>query len=351
MLQSITPDRMGFFFYRLGTVLKSFNALRKLPQQKVDAFMNSYNIYNHDWVNEEDLIRDMGPDYYAEVQKKLVDYYSVLNHLCAIGQVEKMYIPPAMDLSKSIIENQNLFERRMAKDLGLQPGNKALDIGCGRGRIASHMATVTGAHVTGVNIDLDQLDSAKRFIRAHKLEQQCHFQRGDLNDLPFPFPENHFDGIYQVQVFSLAKSLPKLFAEVYRMLKPGGKFACLDWMSLDAYDASNPHHANLMKRIKPLIGAIGTPSVHTYAEALRSAGFKILVNENASIDGLQAPLIDKADRFYTGLSRWVYRLTEWKVLPAHFRVLFDRLTRDGQAFVEADRMRLVTTSHYIVAQK
>ncbi|HLB52409.1 MAG TPA: methyltransferase domain-containing protein [Chlamydiales bacterium] len=351
MLQSITPNRVGFFFYRLATIWKSFQALRTLPQDKIDAFVDSYKVYDYDWVNEEELIREMGQDYYAQVQQKLFNWYSVLNHLCAMGQVEKMYIPPAMDLSVNIIENQNLFERKMAKDLGIGKGDKVLDIGCGRGRIASHVATVTKAHVTGINIDTTQLESARRFIKSHNLENQLQFIRHDLNTLPYPFPDNHFDGVYQVQVFSLSKDLLKLFQEIHRMLKPGAKLACLDWVSLDAYDASNPYHVNLMRRIKPLIGAIGTPSVKTYVELLRKAGFEILINENASIDGLQAPLIDKADRFYTKLTNLVYRLVNWKVLPPHFRILFDRFTQDGQAFVEADRMRLVTTSHYILAQK
>ena len=351
MLESITPGRTRFFLYRLSTVWKSFNALRKMPQEKVDAFMNSYNIYDHDWSNEEELIKEMGPDYYAKVQQKLVDYYSVINHLCAIGQVEKMYIPPAIDLSVSIIENQNLFEKRMAKDLNVGPGSKVLDIGCGRGRIASHIATLTGAHVTGVNIEPHQLESARKFAHEKGLDQQCQFKKADLNDLPLPFADASLDGVYQVQVFSLSKNLLKLFKDIHRMLKPGGTFACLDWMSLDRYDASNPYHANLMKRIKPLVGAIGTPSVRTYVALLEEAGFEVVVNENASIDGLQAPLIDKADRFYTTVARWIYRLVDWKVLPKHFRTLFDRLTKDGQAFVEADRMRIVTSSHYIVARK
>ncbi|HNA62175.1 MAG TPA: class I SAM-dependent methyltransferase [Rhabdochlamydiaceae bacterium] len=142
-------NKIDFFSYRVGTILKSFKTLYTLSQEKVDAFLGSYNIYDHDWANEEELIKEMGPDYYKQVKKKLVDYYSVLNHLCAIGQVEKMYIPPLMDLSKGILANQTLFERKMAKDLGLHKGSRVLDIGCGRGRIANHIASITGAHVTG----------------------------------------------------------------------------------------------------------------------------------------------------------------------------------------------------------
>jgi sterol 24-C-methyltransferase len=135
------------------------------------------------------------------------------------------------------------------------------------------------------------------------------------------------------------------------MLKPGGKFGCLEWVILKEFDPKNTHHNYLMKQIKPLIGAIGNPTTDQYVKALKKAGFDVLINENASLDGLQAPLIENADKFYTRLGRILDTLVRCKVLPVHFNTLFERLSRGGEAFIEADRMRLVTTSHYIVAQK
>ncbi len=351
MAQSLMKSKLQFKMYRLGTILKSFKSLYTLPQEKIDAFLNSYDIYDHDWVNEEQLIEKMGSDYYEQVKKKLVDYYSVLNHLCALGQVEKMYIPPALDLSKSIIANQNLYEQKMCKDIGIKKGDKVLDIGCGRGRIASHVASYTGANVTGLNIDPTQIGFAKRFAEGNGLVEQCQFIVHDMNDLPLPFADNTFDHLYQVQAFSLCKNLEKLFKDIHRILKPGGKLACLDWVRFPAYNPENPHHASLMKRIKPLIGAIGTPSAEEFTSLLQKAGFKVLISENASVGGLQAPLIENADRFFTGVSKLIQLCVKTKILPAHFKALFDRLTKDGEAFVEADRLGLVTTSYYIVAQK
>ncbi len=351
MTQLAIKTKLQFFSYRLSTILKSFKILYTLPREKVDAFLGSYNIYDHDWANEEELIKEMGPDYYNEVKKKLVDYYSVLNHLCSIGQVEKMYIPPAMDLSKGIITNQTLFEKKMADDLGIKKGSKVLDIGCGRGRIASHIASYTGAHVTGINIDHGQIECAKRFAIGKGLTEQCHFQLGDLNEVPLAFADNSMDAVYQVQVFSYSKNLDELFADIYRILKPGGKVACLDWFRLDKYDSTNPEHIDLMRRIKPLIGAIGTPSIEDFTRAIEKAGFKILINENASINDLQAPLIEKADNLYTWLGRLINGLVFCRLMPSHFKELFNRLTKDGEAFVEADRKGLVTTSHYFLAQK
>ncbi len=351
MAQVATGGKLDFLSYRLKTILKSFKTLYTMPREKIDAFLDSYTIYDHDWRNEEELIKEMGFDYYDQVKKRIVNYYSVLNHLCAVGQVEKMYIPPVMDLSKGIIANQTLFEEKMARDLKVKKGGKILDIGCGRGRIASHVAELTGAHVTGMNIDADQLACAKRFVLRKKLSTQVEFKLGDLNDLPLPFKNNSLDAVYQVQVFTYSKDLEKLFADIYRVLKPGGRLACLDWFFLDKYDPKNPEHLDLMRRIKPLIGAIGTPSIDEFTHLMKKVGFKIVINKNASIDGLQAPLIENADRLYTRLARLIKILVGCKVLPKHFKELFDRLTKDGEAFVEADRKGLVTTSHYIVAQK
>lgn len=351
MAQTSVQTKLQFKLYRLSTVLKSFKTLYSLSPEKIDSFLNSYNIYDHDWSNEEELIKEMGADYYNEIQRKLVDYYSVLNHLCALGHVEKMYIPPAMDLSKSIIENQTIFEEKMCDDLGIKKGQTVLDIGCGRGRVANHVASYTGAKVIGMNIDLGQLESARRFAIGTGLSDQLDFRKGDINHIPFPFADNSIDNMYQIQVFSLSKDLGKLFRDLHRVLKPGGKIACLDWVSLDKYNPQNPHHAELMRRIKPLIGAIGTPSAEGYVDLMRKAGFDILIDENASIDGLQAPLIDNADKFFTRAAKAIKFLVGAKVLPSHFKALFDRLTKDGQAFVEADRLRLVTTSYYMVGQK
>jgi sterol 24-C-methyltransferase len=340
-----------FKVYRLMTILKSFRTLYTLSSEHVDAFLGSYSVFDHDWANEDEMEQSMGSNYYEEVKSKLVDYYRVLNHLCALGQIEKMYIPPALDLSKSISGNQVLFEQKMSRDLGIKKGDVVLDIGCGRGRVASHVASHTGADVVGINIDPDQLESARRFALGNGLARQCQFKMADLNDTPLPFASNSFDAVYQIQTFSYARRLGELSCDLNRILKPGGKLACLDWVCLPGFDASNPYHVNLIKRIKPLIGAIGTSSVEQFVHFLRRARFKICISENPSINGLQAPLIRNADRFFTLVAHLIGGLVRLKVLPVHFELLFDRLTKDGQALVEADRQRLVTTSYYIVAQK
>jgi len=343
--------KMGYWFYRVSTILNSIKTLYTLSPEKVRAFIDSYDIFNYDWKNEKELIEAFGPDYYTEVKKRVIDFYSVLNHLLSIGQVEKMYIPPAIDLSKSLSVNQNLFEQKMCKDLQIDQRSKVLDIGCGRGRIATYVATLSNAHVTGMNIDSDQLESARRYILGNGLSDRCQFKLADLNDVPFPFPDASFDAVYGVGPFTYSKDLKKLFQEIRRILKPGGRFAAFDWVLLPNFDHSNQHHLDLLRRIKPLVGGIGAPTVEEFSGSLKEAGFRLLINENASIDGLQAPLIENADQFFSRLMKGVGFLVRCKILPAHFKTIFDRLTKDGEAFVEADRLRILTSSHYLLGQR
>jgi len=335
----------------VSTGLRSLRTLYTLPPETVQAFIRSYDVYDNDWSDEDLLIRKMGPDYYRTMKQHVINYYRVLNPLLALGPGEKMYIPPAMDLSAGVLGNQILFERMMARDLGVGGGSTVLDIGCGRGRIANHVASHTGARVTGINIDVAQLEDARRFASEKGMADQTEFELADLNDIPLPFADRSFDGVYEVQAFTYSKDLLALFKDIHRVLKPGGKFAALDWFRLDAYDANNPHHLQLMKRIKALIGAIGTISPDQFTELLTAAGFEVLSSHNPSIDGLQAPLLDQFDGFFTRVAGLIHFLVRTRILPAHFGPIFDRLTKDGEALAEADRLRLVTTCHYVLARR
>ncbi|KAM7205535.1 S-adenosyl-L-methionine-dependent methyltransferase [Naviculisporaceae sp. PSN 640] len=334
---------------RLNTFKSSFKYLYDLTPQQVEDFMASYVIYNLDWADEEQMIAALGPHYRKKVGECLKAYYGVMNHLCALGDVEKMYIPPFMNKKATVLENQLLYERAVAEAIDLKKGDRVLDLGCGRGRVAAHMATLTGANVTGINIDPNQVAQAREFSAERGLRNEFVVQ--DFNTLPLPFANNSFDAFYQIQALSLCKDLGQLFRELYRVLKPGAKISLLDWVSLPGYDPTNSEHLELMRRVKPLIGAVGTPTPAIFEQELEDAGFVVLKSENASVGGLQAPLIDRVDGYFRAMRQIILGLVKMRVLPAHFKTLINRLCLDGQAFVKMDKMRLITTSYWIVAMK
>jgi len=334
---------------RMKTFSTAWSHLCNLTPKEVDDFMDSYVIYNLDWANEKEMIDTLGPNYQQRVGDCLKSYYSVLNHLCALGEIEKMYIPPLMDRKVSVTDNQLLLEEAIAKDIDLKPGFRVLEIGCGRGRVAAHMAQLSGAQITGINIDTNQLDQAKEFNT--KMGLQNVFIEKDQNELPLPFEDNTFDAFYEIQAFSLCKDYDASFKEIYRVLKPGSKFCLVDWVSLPAYDPLNPEHLEMMRKVKPLIGAVGTPTPAGLEAHLRNAGFTVTRSDNPSIDGLQAGLIDKVDFYFRGIQQLVSGLATIRVLPAHFKTLMDKFVLDGEAFIKMDNMRLCTTTYRIVAEK
>ncbi|OTA98723.1 hypothetical protein M426DRAFT_17130 [Hypoxylon sp. CI-4A] len=340
--RSVSPKRWKTF-------IKAFKHIHNLTPKEVDDFMASYEIYNLDWANEDEMIKAFGPDYQQRVGDCLRSYYSVLNHLCSLGDVEKMYIPPLMDKKASVLDNQLLYEESIAEDIGLKPGMKVLDLGCGRGRVAAHMTSFSGAQVTGLNIDANQIAQAREW------NDQCGFNNEfvvhDQNDLPLPFADNSFDAFYEIQALSLCKDPEASFKEIYRVLKPGAKFSLLDWVSLPPYNPEDPVHAGLMRRVKPLIGAVGTPTPTSFEKALLDAGFTVSKSDNPSIGDLQAPLIDKVDIYFRSVRRVIHGLVRVRALPPHFKILIDRLCLDGQAFVQMDNMRLITTTYRIIAEK
>jgi hypothetical protein len=76
-----------YYYYRTTTVIQAVVALFTLSEKDLKAFFESYVIYDHDWANKEEMVKAFGPNYAEEVGKRLIDYYSVLNYLCAIGKL------------------------------------------------------------------------------------------------------------------------------------------------------------------------------------------------------------------------------------------------------------------------
>jgi sterol 24-C-methyltransferase len=212
--------------------------------------------------------------------RELEQYYKIIHLLCTLGSVEKMYMPPVVDVRKSVLENQILFERQMANDLDVGERDTVLDLGCGCGAIAEHVATLSGCTVYGINIEKSQIEKAWE----NPLLSKDRFTVADFNK-PLDFGDNMFDAIYNVQALTYATDLEFTFKEVFRVLKPGGKFVSNDVAALDNYDRENDDHKLMIQHTRELT-AFGGFWHHKYWEdAFKNAGFvrdSILISiENA----------------------------------------------------------------------
>ncbi len=325
--------------YTLKTRVNALRRLYAIDPSELRAFLASYRLFDGDWSNHN-----------GKHDAQIVDYYRVLNHLCALGNVEKMYFPPLLEEGAGVKGNQALFERRMMQQIGARAGSHVLDLGCGRGRVATHVAQHSGGQVTGLNIDPSQLENARAHAAARGLSERTSFVCANLNHR-LPFADATFDAGYEIQAFTYAKDKRAVCEELFRVLKPGARFSYLDWVRLPAYDPQNPRHVALMRETCAVIGAVDTPSPAEVESALRQAGFVVLSSRDASIGGHQSGLIQRERRHFGLLRRGMKLGVKARLVPSHFATLFQRLGKGAEAFVQADQLGLATTSYQILCQK
>jgi tocopherol O-methyltransferase len=169
-------------------------------------------------------------------------------------------------------QDQLRMERVVADSAGLDPACHALDVGCGVGGAACHLARVTGASIRGLTPNPAQLALARESALRHSVPQ-VGFDMGDASELPYP--DASFDVVLFFESACHFPDRARFFAEAWRVLKPGGRLAGQDWMAGEALPAA---------RRQPLVDRIcaawAIPSLDTvsgYAGLMRSAGFDVLL--------------------------------------------------------------------------
>jgi SAM-dependent methyltransferase len=125
----------------------------------------------------------------------------------------------------------DVFARFMEKDaevfyqrLGVKPGSRLLDVGCGAGQLAL-IAARAGALVTGCDIAVNWLEKAR--IRATAEGLDVRFDEGDAESLPYT--DGQFDVVTSLFGAMFAPRPERVAAELKRVCRPGGAIAMANW--------------------------------------------------------------------------------------------------------------------------
>jgi arsenite methyltransferase len=157
----------------------------------------------------------------------------------------------------------------------LQPGERVIDLGSGSGMDVFFAALRVGADgaVVGVDFTLEQLEKGRRLGDEARLEQ-VEFREGRIENLPAE--DDAFDCVISNGVINLAPEKERVFAEVARVLTPGGRMAIADIVSEQVLKESIVCDADLWASC---IG--GAAQQDAYREAIQGAGLRVKeVREN-----------------------------------------------------------------------
>jgi len=106
----------------------------------------------------------------------------------------------------------------MVDQMGAQPGDHILEIGCGWGGFAEYAAKERGPKVTGLTISQEQLKYAQKRMEKNGLQDLVELKLQDYRD-----ETGTYDGIASIEMFEAVgqKYWPIYFDKVKECLKPG----------------------------------------------------------------------------------------------------------------------------------
>ena len=179
-----------------------------------------------------------------------------------------------------------LWKAAMIDWLAPRPGWSVLDVAGGTGDIAFRLLDRADSHVTVLDLTEDMLRAGMERAGSRALADRLSWVNGDA--MALPFPDATFDAYTIAFGIRNVTRIGDALAEAYRVLKPGGRFLCLEFSQVtvagmdrlyDAYSfAVIPRMgqmiANDRESYQYLVESIRRfPDQETFADMIREAGF------------------------------------------------------------------------------
>lgn len=332
-------------WYRAKTSYNGIKRLATMPKEDKDACVDAFKFFQTMQSGVETST--------ADETRAVAAYYKVLNNMLSVFDLEKLYIPPQLDRNQGLYGNQLLCEQDVLKELNLKNPKQShlLDMGCGRGRISHYFATLTGGQVSGYNIDPNQIENAVDWAEESQMSDQLHFKVGNHHD-PLAYESASFDGCYSFQAvwpFFKKEELDDMAKEMFRVLKPGARYACSEYLLTPHFDWNNAEHVALHKSFLPTLAATQSMYPADVCAALKKAGFKIILSAPSKSEAW--PLCEQK-RDLILLARKVIRgLEKMRMMPSWVEESLDLLQTGGESWTTAEKAKIADLNWRIVAEK
>ena len=171
----------------------------------------------------------------GRLHSKLRDRRAISHHYDLSNEFYSLILEPQMAYSSAYFRSDNpdysLEDAQRDKldlvctKLGLEPGMRFLDIGCGWGSLSLHAAQHFGAKVTGVTIAAEQKRFIDARIRERGLEDLVEIRLQDYREIPEVAAGRHFDAVGSLEMGEhVGEQNYGTYAQVlHDAVKPGGR--------------------------------------------------------------------------------------------------------------------------------
>jgi arsenite methyltransferase len=181
--------------------------------------------------------------------------------------------------------------RYLGEAIGLGPKDRVLDVACGRGASAAHLAVSFGCHVTGLDYGAENVAAAEAHAAGKGVAHLTTFRQGDAERLPFD--DGVFDAVISECSFCTFPNKTTAAMEMARVLCPSGRLGLTD-MSLNGI---------LPEELESLLAWVacvaGADTPEEYVATLRGAGFEDFTVEDRHDALLE--MVDDARRKLLGV--------------------------------------------------
>ncbi|QFU87972.1 cyclopropane-fatty-acyl-phospholipid synthase family protein [Amycolatopsis sp. YIM 10] len=124
---------------------------------------------------------------------------------------------PGYDLARAQRDKLDLICHK----LGLRPGMRLLDVGCGWGSLLIHAAKHHGVHAVGVTLSAEQAEHVRTRVSAHDLHDRVEVRRQDYRELD----DQPFDAVASIEMGEHVgeQHYPRYTDTLFRLLRPRGR--------------------------------------------------------------------------------------------------------------------------------